>query len=219
MIERIFNGKGKIRPQQAARQYRDDRAHRSRQDDADGGDHQGAGQAQSEEQVPELRFDRQRAGRESARHHDRGGARRVRDGQPALRARGLPRPRRLHQEHDHRSGADGWRDPGGGGDRRAHAADAGAYSAGAAGGRALHRGGHEQGRHGGRSGAARPGRARSARAAEELSVPGRRSAGDPGLGAGRAERRGEVGKDGRRADGGGGQATSRCRSGRSTSRS
>jgi len=42
----------------AARKYRDDRAHRPRQDHPDGGDYQGAGQAQSEEQVPELRFDR-----------------------------------------------------------------------------------------------------------------------------------------------------------------
>ena len=30
-----------------------------------------------------------------------------------LRARRLPRPRRLHQEHDHRRRADGRRDPGG----------------------------------------------------------------------------------------------------------
>ena len=32
--------------------------------------------------------------------------------EPPLRARRLPRSRRLHQEHDHRRGADGWRDPG-----------------------------------------------------------------------------------------------------------
>ena len=44
--------------------------------------------------------------------------------EPALRARGLPGPRRLHQEHDYRRGADGWRDPGGGGHRRSDAADA-----------------------------------------------------------------------------------------------
>ena len=53
----------------------------------------------------------------------------------------------------------------------------------------------EQGRHGGRSGTARPGGAGSARAAEELPVPGRRSAGGAGVGAGRAERRAGVGKD------------------------
>ena len=34
-------------------------------------------------------------GRRLVLHH------RVRDGEPALRARGLPGPRRLHQEHDH----------------------------------------------------------------------------------------------------------------------
>ena len=162
-------------------------------------------QAQSQGQVPQLRFHRQRAGRKGPRHHHRGGARRVRNRQPALRPRGLPRPRRLHQEHDHRRGADGWRDSGGGGHRRSHAADARAHSAGPPGGRAVHRGGHEQSRHGGRSGAARPGRAGSARAAEELPVPGRRSAGDARVGAGRAERRRAVGKDGRRADGSGRQ--------------
>ena len=92
-------------------------------------------------EVPELRFDRQRAGRKGARDHDRGGARGVRDGEPALRARGLPGSRRLHQEHDHRRGADGRRDPGGGGDRRPDAADARAHPAGPPGGRAVHRGG------------------------------------------------------------------------------
>src|SRR5882762_2765238 len=40
-------------------------------------------------------------------------ARGVRDGKPSLRARRLPGPRRLHQEHDHRGGADGRRHPGG----------------------------------------------------------------------------------------------------------
>ena len=70
-----------------------------------------------------VRFDRQRAGREGSWNHDRGGARGVRDGEPSLRARRLPRSRRLHQEHDHRRGADGWRDSGGGGDRRTHASD------------------------------------------------------------------------------------------------
>ena len=113
---------------------------------------------------------------------------------PALRARRLPRSRRLHQEHDHRRGPDGWRDSGGRGDRRPHAADARAHSAGPPGGCAVHRGGDEQGRHGGRSGTARSGRTRSARTADELSVPGRRSAGDPRLGSGRSERRSRSGK-------------------------
>ena len=35
------------------------------------------------------------------------------DQEPPLRARRLPRPRRLREEHDHRRGADGRRDPGG----------------------------------------------------------------------------------------------------------
>ena len=48
-----------------------------------------------------------------ARHHDRDGARGVRVGQAPLRARRLPGPRRLHEEHDHGRGADGRRDPGG----------------------------------------------------------------------------------------------------------
>ena len=74
--------------------------------------------------IPRLRFDRQRAGRKGSWYHDRDGARRVRDAEPPLRARRLPRPRRLHQEHDHRRGADGRRDSGGRGDRRPHAPDA-----------------------------------------------------------------------------------------------
>ncbi len=40
---------------------------------------------------------------------------------------------------------------------------------------------------------------------KQLPVPGRRSAGGAGIGAGRVERRAAVGKDGRRADGSGGQ--------------
>ena len=56
---------------------------------------------------------------------------------------------------------------------------------------------HEQSGHGGRPRTARPGGTGSARAAEELRIPGRRSAGDPGFGAGRAERRAAVGEDGR----------------------
>jgi len=45
-----------------------------------------------------------RSGREGARHHHRDGARRVRDAEPALRARRLPGPRGLHQEHDYGRG-------------------------------------------------------------------------------------------------------------------
>ena len=71
-----------------------------------------------------VRPDRQRARGAGARDHDRDGARGVRDGQPALRARGLPGPRRLREEHDHGRGADGRRDPGGVGGGRPDAADA-----------------------------------------------------------------------------------------------
>ena len=58
------------------------------------------------------------------------------------------------------------------------------------------------------AGAAGSGGAGSARAAEELSVSGRRSAGDAGERAGSVERRREVGEDGRRADGSGRQLRS-----------
>ena len=44
--------------------------------------------------------------------------------EPSLRARRLPRSRRLHQEHDHRRGADGRRDPRGRRHRRPDAPDA-----------------------------------------------------------------------------------------------
>ncbi|MGY3193833.1 hypothetical protein ACVIWU_003199 [Bradyrhizobium sp. USDA 4509] len=46
------------------------------------------------------------------RHHDLDRSRRVRDDQPPLRPRRLPRPRRLREEHDHRCRPDGRRDPG-----------------------------------------------------------------------------------------------------------
>ena len=71
-----------------------------------------------------------------------------------LRPRRLPGPCRLHQEHDHRRGPDGWRDPGGGGARWADAPDARAHLAGPPGRGALHRGLPEQSRHDGRRGAA-----------------------------------------------------------------
>ena len=98
--------------------------------------------------------DRQRAGGAGAGHHHRHRARRVRDREAALRARRLPGPRRLHQEHDHRGGADGRGDPGGQRAGRADAADARAHPAGAAGGSAEHGRLPEQSRHDGRRGAA-----------------------------------------------------------------
>ena len=121
-----------------------------------------------------LRPDRRGAGREGARHHDQHGARRVRDGEPSLRARRLPGPRRLREEHDHRRRPDGRRDPGRVGRRRPDAADPRAHPARPSGRRAGARRVHEQGRHGRRSGAARARRAGSARAALEVRVPGRR---------------------------------------------
>ena len=160
------HGEGKIRSIEAARQHRDDRAHRSREDDADGGDHDGAVEARPEERGAVVRFDRQRAGRAGAGDHDRDGARGIYDGEPALRARGLPGACGLHQEHDHGGGPDGRGDSGGGGDRWADAADARAHSAGASGGGAVAGGVPEQGGHGGRRGAAGPGGAGGAGAAD-----------------------------------------------------
>ena len=118
---------------EAAREHRDDRARGPREDVADGGDHEGAGGDEPEGSVQGLRPDRQRARGAGARGHDQRVARGVRDGEPSLRARGLPGSRGLHQEHDHGRGADGRVDPGGVGGGRADAADAGAHPAGAAG--------------------------------------------------------------------------------------
>ena len=69
----------------------------------------------------------------------------------ALRARRLPGPRRLREEHDHGRGADGRRDPRGVGGGRPDAADARAHPARPAGERAVHRRVPEQGGHGRRS--------------------------------------------------------------------
>ena len=151
-----------------------------------------------------VRLDRQGAGGAGARHHDRDGARGVRDAEPPLRARRLPRPRGLREEHDHGRGADGRRDPGGVGGGRPDAADARARAAGAPGERSAHRGVHEQVRHGGRPGAARAGGARGAGAAEQVRLPGRHDADHPGLGAEGAGEPGERRGGGlhRRADGG-----------------
>ena len=122
-------------------------------------------------------------------------ARGVFDAEPALRARGLPGARRLHQEHDHGGRADGRRHSGGVGGGRADAADARARAAGAAGGRAVPGGGAQQGGRGRRPGTAGPGGTGSAGTADLVWVPGRRRAGGAGERAGRAQR----------GDGGGGQ--------------
>ena len=96
---------------------------------------------------------------------DRDVARRVRDAEPPLRARRLPRARRLREEHDHGCRADGRRDPGGERGRRPDAADARAHPARPSGERAAHRRVPQQVRPRRRRRAARPRRARSSRAA------------------------------------------------------
>src|SRR5712692_10032356 len=179
------HGQREIRADEAALQHRDDWSRGPWQDDADGGDHQGIGGA-GQGAVYGVRPDRQGAGGEGARHHDCDRARGIRDGQAALRARGLPRARRLREEHDHGRGADGRRDPGGVGGGRAYAADARAHSAGAAGRGAGAGGLHEQGGHGGRPGAVGAGGARGPGAAVEIRFSRRRHSGGEGLGAGRA---------------------------------
>ncbi len=65
---------------------------------------------------------RRRSGRAGSRSRRRTSS--TRRGQPARYAHvDWPGARRLHQEHDHRGGPDGWRDPGGVGGGRADAAD------------------------------------------------------------------------------------------------
>ena len=145
--ERLESGKGEVRARQAARERRHDRAHRPRQDDAYRGDHPGAVREDGW-RGEELRRDRQRSRGEGARHHDRHVARRVPDGEPPLRPRRLPGPRRLREEHDHGRRPDGRRDPGGLRRRRPDAADARAHPARPPGRRALHRRLPQQGGHG-----------------------------------------------------------------------
>ena len=69
--------------------------------------------------------------------------------QSPLRPHRLPRPRRLHQEHDHRGRPDGRRHPRRRRQRRPHAADARAPPARPPGRRAAHRRLPQQDRHGG----------------------------------------------------------------------
>ena len=65
-----------------------------------------------------------KAPEERERGIDRDGARGVLDGEAPLRARRLPGPRGLREEHDHGRGADGRRHPGGQRGGRPDAADA-----------------------------------------------------------------------------------------------
>ena len=182
------NGKEQIRADQAARERGDHWSRGPWQDDVDGGDHDRAEQA-VRRRGQGVRPDRRGARGEGARHHHQHRPRRVRDQEPALRARRLPRARRLRQEHDHRCGADGRRHPGGERGRRPHAADARAHPAGPPGGRAVHHRLHEQVRHGRRRRAARARRDGSARAARQVRVPGRRHPDRARLGQARPRRR------------------------------
>ena len=104
-------------------------------------------------------------------HHHLDHPRRVPERQAPLRPRRLPGPRRLHQEHDHRRRADGWRDPRGLGRRRPDAPDPRAHPAGAPGRRALHRRLPEQGRHGRRPGTPGTGPGRNQRPARQIRLP------------------------------------------------
>ena len=219
-IAEDFNGQREIQPQQAALQCRDDRTRRSRQDVVDGGDHEGIG-GDRRGDLHGLRPDRQGAGGKGARHHHCDRPRRVRDEEPALRPCRLPGACRLRQEHDHRRGADGRRDSGGVGRRRPDAADPRAHPAGPPGRRSGAGGVHEQVRHGGRSGAARSGRARGPRAAVEVPVPGRQDPDHPRLGAVRARGQDPRARPrrGAQADGRRWTRPSRSRSVRSTCRS
>ena len=177
------HGQSQIRAVETARQHRHHRSCRPRQDDADGRDHQLPRDRERQHPEAQRRRHRQRARGEGARDYDRDLAPRVRDGEAPLRARRLPRPRRLHQEHDHRRGPDGRRDPRRLGGRRPDAADPRAHPAHEAGRRSVHRRVPEQGRHGRRRGAARARRDGSSRAALVLRVSRRRHSDHPRLGA------------------------------------
>ena len=79
--ERSSDGQGEVRSYEAARERGDDRSRGPREDDVDGGDHDDAGEEESEGGGAVVRVDRQRAGGEGARDHDQRGARGVRDGE------------------------------------------------------------------------------------------------------------------------------------------
>ncbi|CAA9548134.1 MAG: Translation elongation factor Tu, partial [uncultured Thermomicrobiales bacterium] len=178
-------GQAEVRAQQATREHRDDRARRPRQDDPDRGDQQDAG-AGRRRGGARLQQHRQRPRGAGPRHHHRAGPRRVRDPDAPLRPHRRPRPRRLHQEHDHRRRPDGRGDPGGQRPRRPDATDPGAHPPGAAGRRPQHGRLPEQGRHDGRRGAAGAGRARDPGAALAVRLPRRRDPDRARVGAGGA---------------------------------
>ena len=151
--------------------------------------------------------------------HHRDQPRRVLDREAALRARGLPGPRRLHQEHDHRRRADGRRHPRRQRRGRPDAADARARAARVPGQRAVPGRGAQQGGRDRRSRVARSGRARGARAAHGVQVSGQRHSGDPPLGAQGASGRSRRRRRRHEADGRARQLHPASRSAKSTSRS
>jgi hypothetical protein len=140
--------------------------------------------------IQSLRPDRLGAGRKGAGHHDRHGACRIPVAGAALCPRRLPGPRRLHQEHDHRvprrwTARSWWC-------RRLTARcrrRVNTFCWRKQVNVPVHRGLPQQGRHGGRRRTAGPGGNGSARTAEQLRLPRRRSAGGHRLGARRPGRR------------------------------
>ena len=163
--------KGKIRTHQAPPERGHHRPRRPRQDHADRGPDQGAVR-QVRRRVQGLRPDRQRPGRAGARHHHRDQPRRVRNRQPPLRPCRLPGPCRLRQEHDHRRRPDGRRRPGGRRGRRPRCPRPARHPAGPPGRRAVHHRLPQQGRHGGRQGAAGTGRDGGADLLTKYDFPG-----------------------------------------------
>ena len=112
-----------------------------------------------------------------------------------LRARRLPRPRRLRQEHDHRRRPDGRRDPRRLRGRRPDAADPRAHPPGPPGRRAEDRRLPEQGRPDRRQGPARPRRGGDPRPPDQVQVRRQDREDHPRLGHGgpRGQARGRQG--------------------------
>jgi len=111
-VRRKETWRRKIRSQQTARERGDHRSHRPRQDHADRRDHSDVGQNNPKVQVPELRSRSDNAPEEKARGITIAVAHVEYETKARTTLTSMPRPGRLHQEHDHRRGADGWRDPG-----------------------------------------------------------------------------------------------------------
>jgi hypothetical protein len=101
---------------------------------------------------------------------------------PALRPRGLPGPRRLREEHDHRRRPDGRRDPRGRRPPTARCPRPASTCCSPARSACRTSWSSEQGRPRRRRGAARPRRDGSPRAAQQVRVPGRRRPGHRGSG-------------------------------------